>query len=104
MNYISLNKHTKGKNDLVIIPNPYDVERNDKTEELILDAINDGAYAIVCSYYPTVLPRYHNIIVSDDISLGLKYMAYYKVKDILNIDKGNLFNMSDLELISLINN
>ena len=103
VDYISLNRHTKGKSDLVVISNPYDVENNDKTQELILKAINDGACAIVCSFYPTVLPRYHNIIVSDDISLGLKYMAYYKVKDISEIDKSILFNMRDYELISFIN-
>lgn len=103
VNYISLNGHTKGKNDLVVIPNPYNVEKNKQTQELIIKAINDGANAIVCSFYPTVVARYHNLLVSDNISLGLKYMAYYKAKDLSHIDKSILINMSDSELINFIN-
>lgn len=103
VNYISLNIHTKGKNDLVVIPNMYDVEKNYLTQELIINAVNDGAKAIVCSFYPTVLARFHNIVVSDNISLGLKYMAYQKAKSSSGIDKSLLITMNDSELISFIN-
>ncbi|MCF6252725.1 MAG: hypothetical protein L3J75_15880 [Methylococcaceae bacterium] len=99
---LSYNNHTKGKNDVVLIIETYDVEKIPEIEKRVIQAFKDGATAVISPISPPTLERYNNVLLSDSILLGLKKLALYVME--LKAEKTDeLIAYDENKLIKVIN-